>query len=294
MQKLLIIVTIIIFATACTKKEVKDPGFAASANKESYTTADTVFFSLSGTPWFLTFYSGEPYHKYEYHYRVTADGLPTFQFSSTVTTGTQANTLRLLVSSDFNGTYDSTNIYQATWTDITDRAKLATGSTSVSSGAIDLTQFINDDHPVYIAFEYTGYAGSPQRNWTLRSLTLDNVLPDSTSYNLLSISESGAAFKSVAMKNTAVKWTVSTSQLNFKGGTTLTSPEAEGWVISKPLNLRKVLPDMGVPLKNMTTLMDSYYYIYTAPGNYTAAFVASNTSRYDSKEAVHEVPVTIQ
>jgi PKD repeat protein len=82
--------------------------------------------------------------------------------------------------------------------------------------------------------------------------------------------------------------------LNFKGGTAATSPEAEGWAISKPLNLRKVLPDLGVALKNMTTVMESYYYIYTAPGNYTATFEVSNTSRYDSKAGVYEVPVTIR
>jgi hypothetical protein len=295
MQKIFIIAISILFAAACTKKEVAEPGFSVSTNKENYTIADTVFFSFSGTPWSVTFFSGEPYHKYENRERVTVpDGKPVFQFSSTVTTGTQINTLSLLVSSDFNGSYDSTSIYQATWTDITDRAKLATSSASVLSGPIDLTQFINDDHPVYIAFKYTGYANSAQRNWTLKSLALDNVLPDNTSYNLLDISESTAAFKSVLMKNTAVKWTVSTSQLNFKGGTTITSPEAEGWVISKPLNLRKVLPDYGVALKNMTTVMDSYYYIYTNPGNYTATFVVANTSRYDSKAAVHEVPVVIQ
>ncbi|MBO9204241.1 MULTISPECIES: DUF5017 domain-containing protein [Niastella] len=294
MRKLYIIAIFFLVGAACTKKDVGSPNFSVAANKESYTTADTVFFALSGTPWYLTFYSGEPYHKYENRLRVTADGIPTFQFGSTVTTGTQANTLRLLVSSDFNGTYDSANIYQATWSDITDKAKLATGSATVSSGVIDLTPFINEEHPVYIAFKYIGNAGSAQRNWTLKTLTLNNVLPDSTSYNLLDISESTAGFKSVAMKNTAVKWTVSTSQLNFKGGTTTTSPEAEGWVISKPLNLKKVVPDYGVPLKNMTTIMDAYYYIYTAPGSYTATFVASNASRYDSKDGVYEVPVTIQ
>lgn len=295
MQKIFIIAISIILVTSCTKKEVADPGFSVSANKENYTIADTVFFSFSGTPWSVTFFSGEPYHKYENRERVTVtDGKPVFQFSSTVTTGTQTSTLALLVSSDFNGSYDSASIYQATWTDITGKATLANSSASVLSGPIDLTQFINDDHPVYIAFKYTGYANSSQRNWTLRNLTLDNVLIDNTSYNLLDISESAAAFKPVIMKNTAVKWTVSTSQLNFKGGTTATSPEAEGWVISKPLNLRKVLPDYGVALKNMTTVMDSYYYIYTNPGNYTATFVVSNTSRYDSKAAVHEVPVVIQ
>ena len=54
------------------------------------------------------------------------------------------------------------------------------------------------------------------------------------------------------------------------------------------------IPDFGVPLKNMTTVMDSYYYIYTTPGKYTATFVASNQSRYDGKEGVYEVPVGVQ
>jgi len=294
MQKIFFTALAIILVIACTKKQVGNPDFTVSPNKDSYTTADTVVFSFSGTPWYLAFYSGEPYHKYENRDRVTADGMPAFQFASSVTTGTQTNTLRLLVSSDFNGTYDSANIYQATWTDITDKATLATGSTTVSSGVIDLTPFVNNDHPVYIAFKYTGAAGSAQRNWTLKTVTLNNLLADSTSYNLLDISESSAGFRSVAMKNTSVKWTVSTSQLNIKGGTTTTSPEAEGWIVSKPLNLKKVLPDSGIPLKNMTTVMESYYYIYTKPGNYTATFVVSNANRYDSKDGVYQVPVTIQ
>ncbi len=221
------------------KKSQRDPGFTVSANKETYTTADTVFFLLPEIHGRLHFIPANPIINMRTGIGLPADGVPKFQFTSTVTTGTQANTLSLLVSSDFNGSYDSASIYQATWTDITDRAKLASSSTSVSSGDIDLTQFINNDHPVYIAFKYTGYASSAQKNWTLRNLVLDNVLPDSTSHNLLDISESTAAFKSVLMKNTAVKWTVSTSQLNFKGGTTTASPEAEGWVISKPLNPKK-------------------------------------------------------
>jgi hypothetical protein len=293
MQKLLIITLLILLGMACNKKTVEATGFSVATDKDSYAVTDTITFSFTGNPWYLTFYSGEPYHKYEYIDRVSADGLPQLSFTSQMTTGSQANTLHLLVSSDFSGVYDSTNIYQATWTDITGKAKLATSNTVTSSGAIDLSQFINHDHPVYLAFKYMGAAGSAQRSWTIKSVALDNVLADNTSYSVLGIGETGG-FKSVPMKAPAAAWTVSTSQLVIKGGTTTSSPEAEGWVISKPLNLSRVLPDTGTPLKNMTTTMSSFTYMYDTPGSYKATFVAANISRYDEKGDVQEVDLTVQ
>jgi len=294
MQKLLIIAVALIVAVACNKKTVDNPGFTVVTDKDTYKTTDTVFFSFGGNPWFLTFYSGEPYHKYEYHDRTTANGAPQLQFTSTVQTGSQANTLRLFVSSDFSGTYDSASIYQATWTDITDKAKLATSTTSTASGIVDLTSFINNDHPVYFAFKYIGLAGSAQRNWTIKSVALNNVLPDNTSYALLNISESTSGFKAVQMKTTTVSWSVSNSQFVIKGGTTTASQDAEDWLISKPLTLNRVTPDAGVPLKNMTTAFPSYTYMYATPGTYNATFVAANVSRYDDKENVVQIPVTVQ
>lgn len=294
MQKLLIIAIAISFSIACNKKTLDKTGFTVTADKDSYTTADTVLFSFGGNPWFLTFYSGEAYHKYEYRDRVTADGAPQLQFTSYIQTGSQANTLRLLVSTDFSGTYDSTSIYQATWTDITDKAKLSTGANNTASGIVDLSSFVKNDHPVYFAFKYVGFSGSAQRTWTIKSLALNNVLPDNTTYSLLNVSESTAGFKAVQMKTTAVNWSISTSQLVIKGGASASSPEAEDWLVSKPLTLNKVTPDTGVPLKNATTALPSFTYIYGDPGTYNATFVAANTSRYDDKEDVAEVPITVQ
>ncbi|WP_207514082.1 DUF5017 domain-containing protein [Longitalea luteola] len=294
MQKIFIIAISLLLGVACNKKTVDATGFSVTTDKETYSTVDTVRFSFTGNPWYLTFYSGEPYHKYEYSERVTADGIPQLQFTSQMTTGTQTNTLRLMVSTDFSGVYDSTNIYEATWTDITNKAVLATNNTATPSGTIDLAPFITSDHPVYIAFKYTGAAGSAQRTWTIRSVNLSNVLADNTSYALLAISESTAGFKSVAMKAPGVAWTISTSQLQIKGGTTAASAEAEGWVISKPLVLNKVTPDTGTPLKNMTTFMPGYNYIYETPGIYKATFVADNINRYDHKGDVQELNITVQ
>jgi hypothetical protein len=294
MQKLVIIAMLIILSIACNKKTVEATGFSVTTDKDSYAFTDTIRFSFTGNPYYLTFYSGEPYHRYEYNDRVTADGVPQLQFTTTIATGSQKNTLQLMMSADFSGVYDSTSIYQATWTDITSKVKLATTSTALASGVIDLSQFATGDHPVYVAFKFTGAAGSAQRTWTIKSVELDNVLADSTSYTLLGIAESTAGFKAVPMKAPGVAWTISTTQLQIKGGTTTSSPEAEGWVISKPLNLKKVLPDTGTPLKNMTTTLSSFTYMYGVPGTYKATFVAANINRYDEKSEVKDVDLTVQ
>jgi hypothetical protein len=294
MQKLFIIALVIVFGVACNKKTVEATGFSVTTDKDTYAASDVITFSFTGNPWYLTFYSGEPGHKYENKDRVSEDGAPQLSFTSQMATGSQANTLHLLVSSDFSGVYDSTNIYQATWTDITSKAKLATTNTATASGSIDLSQFINHDHPVYVAFKFTGAAGSAQRTWTIKSVALNNVLTDKTTTSVLGIAESTAGFKSVPMKTPSVTWTISTTQLVIKGGTTATSTEAEGWLISKPLNLSKVLPDVGTPLKNMTTTMSSFNYTYATPGSYKATFVAGNISRYDEKGDVKDVDITVQ
>lgn len=295
MQKILIIAAVIICSVACNKKEVDATGFTVTTDKEIYTAADTVRFAFTGNPYYLTFYSGEPYHKYEYRDRLTATGVPLLSFTSTIATGSQTNTLKLLVSTDFSGVYDSTNVYNATWTDITSKAVLA-GAADTKSGNIDLSAFLNGDKPVYIAFKYTGTAGTAQRTWTIKTLAVDNVLADSTSHEVLGIGESTLGFKSVVMKVPSVAWTISTTQLQIKGFTTNTNSVAntEGWVVSKPINLRKVFPDTGTPLKNMTTSMSSLNYIYATPGTYTATFVAANINRYSEKSDVQEIPITVQ
>jgi hypothetical protein len=295
MQKILIIATVIMCSIACNKKEVDATGFTVTADRESYTTADTVRFAFTGNPYYLTFYSGEPYHKYEFRDRETAAGTPQLSFTSQMTTGSQTNTLKLMVSTDFSGVYDSTNIYQATWTDITSKVKLATNNTATSSGIIDLSAFVTADHPAYVAFKFNGNAGTAQRTWTIKAVALDNVLADNTTYELLGIAESTDGFKAVAMKVPSIGWTISTSQLVIKGFTTnaLSVSDTEGWVVSKPLRLNKVIPDTGTPLKNMTTNMSSYYYPYTTDGTYTATFVAANVSRYDEKSDVKEIPIIV-
>lgn len=53
------------------------------------------------------------------------------------------------------------------------------------------------------------------------------------------------------------------------------------------------LTDVGTPLKDMTTRMDSYDYVYTEAGSYTVTFVAANTTVYGSKTIVKQLDITI-
>jgi len=53
------------------------------------------------------------------------------------------------------------------------------------------------------------------------------------------------------------------------------------------------LTDVGSALKDMTTRMDSYEYVYQQPGAYIVTFVAANTTIYGSRTIVKELNLTI-
>ena len=313
MKKL--IYTIILLAglailQACTKNYLELPSFEVSTSKSSFTAGEAIEFKFSGNPNMITFYSGVQGNKFENRNRVTAQGIPTLQFTSLAANGTQTNSLHLMVSSDFEGKGiggDSaalSNIAKATWTDITSRAILSSG-TSTASGTIDLSDFASMGKPIYIAFKYTAETGSIQRKWTISGLTVINTLPDLTVYTLANhtstaISNYGNSnlFSPgwVAYKvSNSFNWVVSTTSLVITGATTAaaaTAP-AEAWGFSGPINLEKVTPDLGIIVKDITTKAILYSTKYTLPGTYTATFVGSNTSVYSEVEKVSKKNVTI-
>ncbi|MGV8092721.1 MAG: DUF5017 domain-containing protein [Mangrovibacterium sp.] len=294
---------------ACNQDEFAQFTFDVSTLKSSYEVGETIEFNFSGNPYMITYYSGESGKKYENRDRTTVQGLPKLRFTSLVASGTQVNSLHLMVSSDFQGivTGDDAatlnNIAKATWTDITSRATLSSG-TSAASGAIDLSNFAALEKPVYIAFKYTAESGSIQRKWTISGLTVTNELPDGSIYTLANLTSS--AISNYGNSNlfspgwvsyniiNSFKWTVG-STLVITGATTAaaaTDP-AEAWVFTGPIDLHKVTPDLGVPVKTITTRMNSYTTRYTVPGTYTATFVGSNANVYGVTEKKKQIELTI-
>ncbi|MEJ7736880.1 MAG: DUF5017 domain-containing protein [Chitinophagaceae bacterium] len=284
------------FFFSCNKKlDLKPLSFDATVNKAALKTTDTASFQFSGNPDLITFYSGETGGRYEFRNR-TSDTSTNVQLKFSTATSTATNgTLSLLVSTNFTGSFDSTGIANAAWTDITNRAKLATGTATVASGTISLADFAAAKKPVYLAFKYVAAADAVQKKWTITGLTLDHVLPDKTYTigNMTAVTPS-LGWKSTDIKNPAVNWT---SALVITGATSDTTAVAtEDWVIMGPVDLSRVLPDDGVVLKAITENMNKFpfRYQYRRVGSYEATFVATNANRDASETIVKKVTIVVQ
>ncbi|MDR6785617.1 DUF5017 domain-containing protein [Pedobacter africanus] len=284
-----ILPALLIVLAACNKKEVAELDFNVSVDKTTYKAGDTVKFQISGNPELLTFYSGEKGLQYENRERTAADGTPELNFTSFMQFGTQTNTLKLLVSSDFSGTYTAAAIAAATWTDITSKAVLSTGTDNTPSGVIDLSAY-KSDKPIFLAFSFTGSTASTQRTWTIKNFAISNVLPDKSRVTVTGIADAG--WVSVNLNNSPRAWAITSAQLQFQGGAAGIGNNS-GYVITKPLFLSKVAPDRGVALKNMSTRITTYQYIYKEKGDFKPTFVASNTNVYESKTTVKQLDITV-
>lgn len=331
--KYFIIAALLTTCVACKKSlDVAVPGFEVNSTKNngsattSFSVADTVQFNFTGNPDEITFYSGEVGNRYDFVNRISAMGTPNLQFSTIRATGTQANSLAVLVSNDFKGVATNTiygvltrdtattnaNIAAATWTDITNRCTLSTGAaTAVSSGVVDMSDFLKQGKPVYIAFKYTAAAGTIQNKWTVSALSVNNVLADGTTYTIANLNGPTTSFTNYGNTTYGPGWAVSydlakdankyawvytdKTSLVITGATTAAAATAgaEAWAVMGPVDLARVTPDMGVGIKAISAVLPSYPYNYMAAGTYNAVFVASNNTTGLTKTVVRQIPLTI-
>ncbi len=314
------IVILILIVSGCTKNIVEIPDIQVSTAEVTYKVGEPVTFQITGNPEFIYFYSGEIGNRFEYADRVSATGIPQLQFTSLRQNGTQEGSLRVMVSDDFPGVTTSNindsittvkndsitkiNIVSSSWSDITDRALLSSG-TSTSSGIIDLSDFAQSGKRVFIAFKYLATAGTVQNKWTITNFTLKNVLPDGSAYTLanhtstaisnyggLLIFSPGWLSKTI---NGLGWWSVSTTKLIVTGATSVASAtdNSEAWAIMGSVDLTSVAPDLGTPLKGLDTRLSSYSHNYSAAGTYTATFVGANNNVYGEKEVSRQIQITV-
>lgn len=290
--RLITVLIVSVVISSCNKDlPINSLSFGVTTSSATYNVGDTVHFKFTGNADIISFYSGEEGNNYEYRKRTTMDGKSQLQFTSYAQYGTQLNTLQLLVSNDFIGTYDAPSISKGTWTDITNRATLSSGADNTPSGIIDLSDFMMQNKPIYIAFKYTGTFGSTQKTWTLSNLTLNLLKADNTALPVTDISNAG--WKQINIQNPAAVWSISATQLRIAGGNA-TAADNEDWVISKLLYLNTVSPDVAVPIKNITQKTNSYDYVFSQPGNYKVVFLAANATADKQESTTKEIDLTIQ
>lgn len=291
--------------SACDKLDVEAPDFAVTMDKTEYKVDETAQFYFSGKADMVTFYSGEGGANYDFRERTTAEGTPQLQFSTLLeNAGTvpEVNTLRLMASTNFSGSFDSASIRRATWTDITSRAKLSTGpddkvvDKSTPSGTVNLSDFLSADKPLYLAFRYLGYrhAVSRQPKWTIRSFSVSNVVENGFASTTSTIDQIG--WRAIDVLNPTVVWSVPTTGQAVIDGQIANSTQDNNndWLISKPLDLKRVLPNVGVPIKQLTgKTITSHSYIFKKAGTYKVTFVAMNGSVDERKTEVKQVDIVV-
>lgn len=278
---------------SCMEDEAPGVGLNVALDKQVYQVGEPVTFKLNGNPDNIVFYSGEIGHNYAYKERYRADGDLLINFNSWVRFGDIYHNLKFLVSSDFNGIYDKESVEAATWVDLSDKFRFSVGVDQTPSGEVNLKEYVGaeEDAKLFVAFRYEDEEKAVQNNWIIRSIALDCVSNEGIRSNLATMPTMG--WKVVDFENPAVTWnTSSTSQIQINGGAN--QPKNVDWIISQAFDVKKTAPDRGVALKNVSTTMDEYKYVYTKPGIYEVVFETTSDWYNGSDHAVTKLTVEVQ
>lgn len=301
-RSFIILAGLALLAVSCTKSlETTTPDFQVRidparlvADTFTYKVGDTTQFLFSGSADNIAFYSGEPGKNYDNRKASLKLGKLTLSFSTKAEFGTQANTLQVLVTNKLMA-FDSATVVNASWTDITSKAALATSATVVNSGTIDLTdQVTGEKDSLFIAFKYSGVTGTTQRTWTITNYVLNNVLADQTvAVSNLSTDASLWTRYGNVWDPASGRWAATTSDLKITGGGA-TAATNTSWIISRPLYVGQIAPDVSVGIKSITEpAKKGYPYTYTVPGVYKATFVAFNHTLDEEKSVIKEVIIKV-
>lgn len=278
---------------SCMEDEAPGVGLNVALDKQVYQVGEPVTFKLNGNPDNIVFYSGEIGHNYAYKERYRADGDLLINFNSWVRFGDIYHNLKFLVSSDFNGIYDKESVEAATWVDLSDKFRFSVKEDHTPSGEVNLKEYVGaeEDAKLFVAFRYEDEEKAVQNNWIIRSIALDYVSNEGIRSNLATMPTMG--WKVVDFENPAVTWnTSSTSQIQINGGAN--QPKNVDWIISQAFDVKKTAPDRGVALKNVSTMMDEYKYVYTRPGAYEVVFETTSDWYNGSDHAVTKLTVEVQ
>ncbi|MEO7309267.1 MAG: DUF5017 domain-containing protein [Chitinophagaceae bacterium] len=286
----------IVAIASCNKITTETPDFTVAINKNSFAVGDTVKFQLSGTPANVVFYSGEAGNNYDTRNVFTATGgAPEMTFTTALTASTGSSTatnVNLMVSNNFTGKYNQTDILAATWTDIT--SSIAVPG---SNQRVVLTPYVTQGKPIYVAFKFqTVDTSKSQRLLTISNFSFKTVYQNQAYQNAINVYDAG--FSAYDFAGVIGKWVIpitSTSNTSFTHPFVAANSAADNdWAISKAMETNAVLPGKGIALKAISNdVLTEYKYVFTKAGTYKIVFVASNNTNQDYHEVVREFNVTV-
>ena len=314
MKNILVILLAAGIMLSCEEK-VQTPEFKVSAEVEKTTVlsddgeneydAYKVTFKFGGDPDNVVFYSGEPgsdYHSKDRYSRIVT---PNLSFTSSYSSGSIKNSLRVLVSNDFQPEYEylsgapTTVVYtkwgvqNATWTDITDRFiipgnRLVQGQNQ--SGEAVITEF-HENIPLFVAFQFKADASDGQNApglWAFSKFNIRNVYEDGTSVDFVKDGIS-KDWKSVDLADDVNCSTAAGSaSMSASAGTNFNT-----MLISPPYYPSNITPDKGLVIKTTEDSLYEYSYTYVSPqdDSITAVFVVTNSLYGESIQIVKELKI---
>ncbi|MFD2556460.1 DUF5017 domain-containing protein [Sphingobacterium tabacisoli] len=293
MKKNIFWFALLALTASCIKEDIASADLKVTTDHTTYNAGDTVTFSFAGNPDNIVFYSGESGHNYHLKDRQYADNDLQIDFKTLVQWGVIYDNLKLMVSNDFNGKYDKANVSAATWIDISDKAVFSDKLDNVPSGTVSLLPYVGkvDTASVYIAFRYTDFQKPQQNRWVIRSFNANKVSPEGVVTNVATMATGG--WQAVSFLNDNQVWSITSAQLLMYGGPA-SATDNDDWVITKGFKVRESVADKGVPLKNISTQMKEYKYVYKKPGTYKVVFATSSVWYNESKNANTEVLIEVK
>ncbi len=308
MLNIYMVVGLVLGCWACDEtREVDAPdAFGVTVKNATVKAGEAVDFDFAGNPDYIVFFSGEKGQKYENRNRtkIVANAV-TMNFRSVVRYGKTVPTLRIFVSTDFNGTYDMENIQSegANWIDITEEFTIPLTSASswtntTPSGNFNLQKHIDTNKNFYIAYQFlqNGSEGSAYRTWQIPEFNIDIDSDSDGLINVCTIQSAGWVGVIAPGSNPSADYKpkkVTDGLIELKGGTAGTA-KTEIWMISKKIDASSVDSDRGQSISNYSYELPAFRYYYELPGTYTATFVGTNANIHESKQAVRSVQITVE
>ena len=297
---LLLLLSGLFVITACDKSLdlEADPELAVATEKKTYHVGEEVNFKFSGNPGVITFYSGEVGNDYAYRNgRILPAGKVTVTMSTSVNYGSQPDQFAILASTDFNGKYTIGDIKAATWTDITGRFTLATDVNYVNAGLADVSDLVVEGKPMYFCLRYIyDPARGAGRTWGIRTFEVNtNTILGKTT--LATQTTAGFGLYYYGPKETTGRSGITSTTITLRSNAAgNTADYTEDWCVSSGMEAgsKDLGPDRPVPVKGYSDARPDFYtYTYTAAGNYTARFVATNATIKEVSTMVKEVEVEV-
>lgn len=276
--------------------------FGVSTDQPFYYVGDEVTFSFTGAPEFISFYSGEMGHDYDFIDGRILSAELYMSFESRVVDGTQEDQFSVWASTDFSGNYTVDDVKAATWINITGRFTLAAISDNgafIPSGAISIADLLVEGQPLYIAYRYDQKPANvygQRKAWRYRTFSL---VGETETVGAIEIANFASADWSIVQEgfwdnNRIVK---EATQLIFNGNWTNPNVYITGWAISVPFHVAPTVdmgPDTPIPVKALADAdRTTYTHVYNEPGIYTITFVAANENLNGREEVIKQLRIAI-